>query len=247
MKFYISTDGYIDQNGGKKGFPFGKKRFGNIIKEYYHEPMEYQREVFLKKMSEYESEIVDNERNDDMTLIGLEIGPKSKTQDIILEYSGVLTQAIISHNIDILEHTIDNAALVGKLSVIVIEITQNMMSYSKSKDINCKDIRPAGYIKVSRLEDIYTIESKNILSIDDKIKIESILTEIKSMNLQKIKKRYRELRRGGENAHEKGGGFGFYEIAKLSLDMDYDFESINEEKYYFKLIVKVKNKKQERE
>ncbi len=26
MQFYITTDGYIDQNGGEKGFPFGKKK-----------------------------------------------------------------------------------------------------------------------------------------------------------------------------------------------------------------------------
>ena len=27
MSFYLTTDGYLDQNGGDKSFPFGKKRF----------------------------------------------------------------------------------------------------------------------------------------------------------------------------------------------------------------------------
>jgi len=76
MKFYCTTDGYLDQNGGEKGFPFGKRRFENIIKEYYQESMADQQEVFLYTLDEYESMIDDNERNDDVTVIGFEIGEK---------------------------------------------------------------------------------------------------------------------------------------------------------------------------
>ena len=73
MKFYCTTDGYLDQNGGEKDFPFGKKRFGNIIKEYHTKPMSKQKEVFLYEMSKYENMIENNDRNDDMTVIGFEI------------------------------------------------------------------------------------------------------------------------------------------------------------------------------
>ena len=34
MQFYVATDGYIDQNGGEKGFPFGKKRLASFIEKY---------------------------------------------------------------------------------------------------------------------------------------------------------------------------------------------------------------------
>ncbi len=70
MQFYLATDGYLDQNGGHKGFPFGKRRFGNIIKEYYSESFADQQEVFLEELYEYQG---DEERNDDITLIGLKI------------------------------------------------------------------------------------------------------------------------------------------------------------------------------
>ena len=73
MKFYCTTDGYLDQNGGAKGFPFGKKRFSNIIKENHTQTMNEQEKIFLKEMLEYESTIVNNDRNDDMTVIGFEI------------------------------------------------------------------------------------------------------------------------------------------------------------------------------
>ena len=70
MQFYVTTDGYLDQNGGEKGFPFGKKRFQNIIKDYHKETMADQQEVFLMELDNYQA---GEETNDDITLIGLKI------------------------------------------------------------------------------------------------------------------------------------------------------------------------------
>ena len=70
MQFYLTTDGYVDQNGGEKGFPFGKRKFENIIKEHYRKQMSDQKEVFIKVLDEYQGV---EERNDDITLIGLKI------------------------------------------------------------------------------------------------------------------------------------------------------------------------------
>jgi len=70
MCFYLTTDGYLDQNGGVKGFPFGKRRFKEIINSYYIDSMADQQEIFLYEMAEYEEE---EERNDDITVIGFKI------------------------------------------------------------------------------------------------------------------------------------------------------------------------------
>ena len=70
MRLYLTTDGYLDQNGGEKGFPFGKKRFKKIITENYQKPMSQQKEVFLNSLKNYQGS---EERNDDITLIGLKI------------------------------------------------------------------------------------------------------------------------------------------------------------------------------
>jgi len=70
MQFYCTTDGYIDQNGGEKGFPFAKKKFKKLIEEYHQENMANQEEIFLKELENYQGE---EERNDDVTLIGFKI------------------------------------------------------------------------------------------------------------------------------------------------------------------------------
>ncbi len=78
MKFYCTTDGYLDQNGGEKGFPFGKKRFGNIIKNNLDSSMADLQSLFMLEMMDWESQIPNNDRNDDMTLICFEIDSTAK-------------------------------------------------------------------------------------------------------------------------------------------------------------------------
>jgi len=70
MQFYLTTDGYLDQNGGPKGFPFGKKSFTSLIKEYNHESFADQQEIFLDELHLYQG---DEDRNDDVTLIAFKI------------------------------------------------------------------------------------------------------------------------------------------------------------------------------
>lgn len=66
----ISTDGYLDQNGGEKSFPFGKKRFKKILEEYGDEPAIELKEILLIKLGEWQD---DEERNDDVTVIGIQV------------------------------------------------------------------------------------------------------------------------------------------------------------------------------
>jgi serine phosphatase RsbU (regulator of sigma subunit) len=66
MVFYLTTDGYIDQNGGEKGFPFGKKQFHALIQECSNTPLDKQKDLFTKTLQNYQK---DEERNDDITVI----------------------------------------------------------------------------------------------------------------------------------------------------------------------------------
>jgi len=70
MQVYLTTDGYIDQNGGEKGFPFGKKRLKALLLKNQKANMKIQKEMLLNSLNEYQSE---HERNDDVTMIGVKI------------------------------------------------------------------------------------------------------------------------------------------------------------------------------
>lgn len=70
MKFYLFTDGYTDQIGGEKGFPFGRRRFVEILNKNLDKPMIEQKQELLDELTAYQK---DYERIDDITVIGLEI------------------------------------------------------------------------------------------------------------------------------------------------------------------------------
>ena len=70
MQFYLTTDGYLDQNGGEKGFPFGKARFKALIQKHFKESMADQKEHFLYTLKTYQGQ---EETNDDVTLVGFKI------------------------------------------------------------------------------------------------------------------------------------------------------------------------------
>jgi len=68
--FYITTDGYIDQNGGPKGYSFGRKNFMKLINSCYTKPLSEQQEIFLQTIQDY----MGNEpQRDDMALIAFKI------------------------------------------------------------------------------------------------------------------------------------------------------------------------------
>ena len=239
MKFYCTTDGYLDQNGGEKGFPFGKKRFSNVLKEHHKQSMDNMQKILQTDILEYEEAFKDNDRNDDMTVIGFEIGEKSdfveNRLDEVVKYEGVMTQNVISATIDNVEAKVSNMTMRGIVATLTIEYCQNMMKYSKGlRASDTNTIVPAGKIEVQYINNnYYEIEAINIISKNDKNKIEPKLQEIQSLDRAGIKKRYRELRKSGKNTHKQGGGIGLYEIAKVSDKILYEFHIINENKYRF--------------
>ena len=90
---------------------------------------------------------------------------------------------------------------------------------------------------------VFYIHSSNILDTKDKEKIEPKLLDIQSLDSAGIRKKYRELRKSGENKHAKGGGIGLYEIAKNSSKLEYSFEELSANKYRFNLTIRVESKK----
>lgn len=69
-RFYLTTDGYIDQNGGERDYPLGRKRFIQIIQEQGSRDLSEQRGFFAQALSLY----MGNEpQRDDITLIGFSL------------------------------------------------------------------------------------------------------------------------------------------------------------------------------
>ena len=169
---------------------------------------------------------------------------------VFLSYSGYMSQILITAMVEALEKEAEDNCLTMKAShtifTIFIELSQNIMSYSKNIEEDNDSNKPEGLIIITKDEDYkYYIHSQNIISLDDKDKIEIILQEIQSLDKDGIKQRYKELRRSGANTHQNGGGIGFYEIAKKCDDLEYTFTKVNKNKYYFYVKTTIITKKGE--
>ncbi len=69
--FYMTTDGYIDQIGGKKNLPFGWKRFIKLLEENLNKSLEKQYESSKSSLKEYIGE--ENPQVDDITVVGFKV------------------------------------------------------------------------------------------------------------------------------------------------------------------------------
>jgi Family of unknown function (DUF6272) len=159
---------------------------------------------------------------------------------VFLTYGGFLSQTLIVGMTEALEKEAEhNDISIGEstdIFTIFIELAQNMMNYSKVAEESSTKNKSEGLIIVGRCDDEkrhYYILSQNVIALQDKEKIEPKLQEIITLNKEELKKRYRELRKSGRDTHDKGGGIGFYEIAKRSDGVEYSFTPINAQKYYF--------------
>lgn len=168
---------------------------------------------------------------------------------IFLTYGGFLSQNLISSMTEALEHETKHndiqLSTATNIFTIFIELSQNMMNYAKSVDINDSYSRKGGLILVGKdTEKNYFIHSQNIICNIDKKKLEKKLRLLKAMSYDEIKKNYRELRKLGSGKHDKGAGIGFYEIAKRCERMEYEFEYINDNRFYFnfKTFINTKDK-----
>ena len=65
--YYLLTDGFVDQGGGKKGFGFGKRRFKEMLLANYEKPFGVQKEIYHNTLVKYQGDCV---RRDDVTVFG---------------------------------------------------------------------------------------------------------------------------------------------------------------------------------
>ena len=69
-RFYLTTDGYIDQNGGTKDYPLGSKRLIQAIIDLAEQELPLQGDAFEKVLNQY----MGNEpQRDDITVIGFSL------------------------------------------------------------------------------------------------------------------------------------------------------------------------------
>lgn len=74
---YMTTDGYLDQNGKDNKPSFGTKNFMQVIEDHYSKPMDEQREAFIAAINDY---MGDETQRDDITLFACKYRANQSTE-----------------------------------------------------------------------------------------------------------------------------------------------------------------------
>jgi sigma-B regulation protein RsbU (phosphoserine phosphatase) len=67
QRFYLVSDGLLDQDGGDEGFGFGRERFLNLIGQWYDRPLNQQQAPLVEFIEAYRAE---RQQRDDITIFG---------------------------------------------------------------------------------------------------------------------------------------------------------------------------------
>ena len=152
---------------------------------------------------------------------------------IFLAYGGLFTQPLIAGMTEALEKESEEAdiptRIANKIFIIFIELSQNMMHYTKQNTYD-----PKGLIFVVKQSDRYIVCSQNIVSQSDRDALEDKLRQLASSSKDEIKALYREARKSGVDTHAKGAGLGFLEIARKADSIESLFQENEKGEIHFK-------------
>ena len=246
--FYLSSDGYIDQNGGDKGFPFGRKRFMKILQESKGIRMKEVQARLEDALVSYQGSY---DRNDDIAIIGVQLAglfdkhSLTPSKGVLLEFEGMITQEKLCDFEQRVETVLNereaNSTLKSKVLSILTEQMQNVMSYARDKidegEGRCKS---EGYVLLGFDESKkkYFVSTANKMHKDDQEPLETKLQKINRLNEKELKEYYKELRKSGSNKHGRGAGLGFLEMAKKSSEViEYNIKQIEDGDYIFEIRV----------
>jgi serine phosphatase RsbU (regulator of sigma subunit) len=76
-KYYMTTDGFYDQNGGDRDYSFNKNRFAEMIVRYGSHSLEEQRELFVKELETY---MGGERQRDDITVVSFRTSQSFKNE-----------------------------------------------------------------------------------------------------------------------------------------------------------------------
>jgi hypothetical protein len=166
---------------------------------------------------------------------------------VFLTYGGFLTQPLIAGMTDALEKEAEyndlSLKISGNIFTIFIELSQNMMNYSRHKtgQMGGPAFQGLVLVGITRDKSSYYIISRNIVGRADKERIEPRLAEIEGLDREALRKLYREKRKAGKDQHHKGAGIGFIEIARRCDKLEHYFEAFKNDTYYFTIKTTINN------
>lgn len=164
-------------------------------------------------------------------------------ESVLFSFYGALSQPFIDFFLSTISKQSaksDNKSTIKALIIIAIEQVQNMMNYSQElSPTSPNECTALGMVVLGydSTKECYYVNGSNQINPNDKEKITTKIEQINALDAQAQRKLLRQKLKSGEDAHLKGAGVGFVEMAKRSSSkLEYSFDEIDG-KVYFNIMV----------
>lgn len=165
--------------------------------------------------------------------------------EVLLAYKGSITSDLISNVLEVVEEKLDDLSESSKIRKkvynVLVESLQNLYHHIDELPDEIKgDLEPKfGVLVVSRVEaNVYKITTGNFVT-SGKIKfLKDKIDKINSLSRDELKDMYKFILNHQKLSAKGGGGLGLVDIArKTGNKLEYKFENLNSEYYFFNLDV----------
>ncbi len=153
----------------------------------------------------------------------------------IIESAKHIEQLLIEHNA--------KSSKIQNVFELSVEVMQNILNYSYgNKDLpnNKKEAVGVLTLSYSSSDDIYTLQSCNLIDKNQEDIIKSKLQEVEGLDNSALRKLSREKMRSRDGNHAKGAGLGFIMMAKKCCEpISVDFKGFKDDIVQYKLVLKI--------
>lgn len=160
-------------------------------------------------------------------------------RNLILVYEGEFTQEITKSVLAMAERNMDSmgeeSSIKRKVFNVMVECLQNIVKHAE--DFNpVNEKKNSAVFMIGKHEKEYIITSGNPVAEETVPKLRKKLEQINALDKDGLKKLYKEIIKNADLSEKGGAGLGFVDMARKSgQPLQYDFEKMDEEHYFFSL------------
>ncbi|MCF8391613.1 MAG: SiaB family protein kinase [Bacteroidales bacterium] len=167
--------------------------------------------------------------------------------EVLLSYKGSITSDLISNVLEVIEEKLEDLNETSKIRKkvynVLVESLQNLFHHIDElpEEVRGDMESKFGVLVVSRVDtNVYKITTGNVVT-SGKIKfLKDKIDKINSLTADELKDMYKFILNHQKLSAKGGGGLGLVDIArKTGNKLDYNFENLTSEYYFFNLDVTI--------
>lgn len=234
----LSNDGLSSKGGAGLGLIEMARKSGQEL-EFEFEKVNEEYSFFylqIKIPNPTASEAIDVDSSKISIDVAKEFHKKMLDGDVLMVHHGDFSQGSILPLLQLIEdnlsHQFEGTLLKKQISLILIEMLQNISKHGKEQNGIA-----SGIFLMGKEDDRYVFGAGNMIDNENIPKIKERIDNLNGMGKEDLSKLYKQTLRSGTPTVKGGAGLGLIEIARESHEnLLYEFTPVNDSTSFFSLI-----------